>query len=81
MQPVESDGEDQRHAQHDTEAEPRVVDASVPRAAPVPLNVLGPWYWVPSPRELRLATFVLTLTPYDPEADVPGGVDAGGWTG
>ncbi len=28
---------------------------------------------------LDLASFVLTRTPYDPEADVPGGVDPGGW--
>ncbi len=30
-------------------------------------------------RELRLATFVYTREPYDPAADVPGGVDEGGW--
>lgn len=30
---------------------------------------------------LDLASFRLTRTPYDPDADVPGGVDAGGWTG
>lgn len=28
---------------------------------------------------LDLATFRLTRTPYDPDADVPGGVDEGGW--
>ncbi|GAA3133700.1 serine hydrolase domain-containing protein [Planomonospora alba] len=28
---------------------------------------------------LDLATFVFTRTPYDPDADVPGGVDPGGW--
>lgn len=28
---------------------------------------------------LDLATFRFTRTPYDPEADVPGGVDEGGW--
>ena len=29
---------------------------------------------------LDLATFRFTRTPYDPEADVPGGVDAQGWS-
>ncbi len=28
---------------------------------------------------LDLASFILTRTPYDPDADVPGGVDPGGW--
>ena len=28
---------------------------------------------------LDLATFRFTRTPYDPEADVPGGVDEQGW--
>jgi CubicO group peptidase (beta-lactamase class C family) len=32
-----------------------------------------------SPRELDLASFVLTRTPYDPAANVPGGVDPAGW--
>ncbi len=32
-----------------------------------------------TPRQLDLASFVLTRTPYDPGADVPGGVDATGW--
>lgn len=32
-----------------------------------------------TPRHLDLATFVLTRTPYDPAADVPGGVDPRGW--
>ncbi len=30
-------------------------------------------------RHLDLASFVLTRTPYDPAADVPGGVDPAGW--
>jgi CubicO group peptidase (beta-lactamase class C family) len=30
--------------------------------------------------DLDLASFVLTRTPYDPGADVPGGVDPSGWT-
>jgi CubicO group peptidase (beta-lactamase class C family) len=30
---------------------------------------------------LDLNTFVLTRTPYDPTADVPGGVDSAGWRG
>ena len=29
---------------------------------------------------LDLASFRFTRTPYDPEADVPGGVDEAGWT-
>ena len=29
---------------------------------------------------LDLASFRFTRTPYDPEADVPGGVDGAGWT-
>jgi beta-lactamase family protein len=29
--------------------------------------------------DLELASFVLTRTPYDPSADVPGGVDPDGW--
>ena len=28
---------------------------------------------------LDVGTFVFTRTPYDPEAPVPGGVDARGW--
>lgn len=28
---------------------------------------------------LDLASFIFTRTPYDPQADVPGGVDEGGW--
>jgi CubicO group peptidase (beta-lactamase class C family) len=32
-----------------------------------------------TPRHLDLASFVLTRTPYDPAADVPGGVDEAGW--
>ena len=109
-------------------AEPRIGDAWTPSAAPVPLELLGPWFWGPSPYVLRavaggllhlgglgrpgrtsrfaprpdgtwvgldgyfagetlrldplalnLATFVLTRTPYDPQAPVPGGVDAAGW--
>jgi CubicO group peptidase (beta-lactamase class C family) len=32
-----------------------------------------------APDHLDLATFVFTRAPYDPEAPVPGGVDAGGW--
>jgi CubicO group peptidase (beta-lactamase class C family) len=31
------------------------------------------------PRELDLASFVLTRTPYDPAAAIPGGVDPTGW--
>ncbi|MCZ2838122.1 serine hydrolase domain-containing protein [Modestobacter sp. VKM Ac-2985] len=33
-----------------------------------------------APDHLDVATFVLTRTPYDPEAPVPGGVDERGWT-
>jgi hypothetical protein len=32
-----------------------------------------------TPSHLDLASFRFTRTPYDPEADVPGGVDEGGW--
>lgn len=32
-----------------------------------------------TPSHLDLNTFVFTRTPYDPEAEVPGGVDEGGW--
>jgi hypothetical protein len=28
---------------------------------------------------LDLASFVFTRVPYDPTADIPGGVDSGGW--
>jgi CubicO group peptidase (beta-lactamase class C family) len=34
-----------------------------------------------SASHLDLATFVFTRTPYDPSADVPGGVDPEGWRG
>lgn len=34
-------------------AEPRVVDAWAPEPSPVPLELLGPWYWGPSPYVLR----------------------------
>ncbi len=34
-------------------AEPRIVDAWTPSAAPVPLELLGPWFWGPSPYVLR----------------------------
>jgi CubicO group peptidase (beta-lactamase class C family) len=34
-------------------AEPRVVDAWTPSGSPVPLELLGPWYWGPSPYVLR----------------------------
>ncbi|MEN3268253.1 serine hydrolase domain-containing protein [Pseudonocardia sp.] len=34
-------------------AEPRVVDAWTPSGPPVPLELLGPWYWGPSPHVLR----------------------------
>ncbi|MCZ2823322.1 MULTISPECIES: serine hydrolase domain-containing protein [unclassified Modestobacter] len=111
-------------------AEPRVVDAWAPSPPPVPLDLLGVWFWGPAPLVLRaqpggllhlgplpgrpgrasrfaprkdgtwlgldgyyagetlriapdhldVATFVLTRTPYDPEAPVPGGVDERGWT-
>jgi len=110
-------------------AEPRVVEAWTPAPSPVPLDLLGVWFWGPAPHVLRaqaggllhlgpmpgrggrasrfaprddgtwvgldgyyagetlriapdhldLATFVLTRTPYDPEAPVPGGVDEAGW--
>jgi CubicO group peptidase (beta-lactamase class C family) len=110
-------------------AEPRVVEAWAPSPAPVPLDLLGVWFWGPAPIVLRaqaggllhlgpmpgragrasrfapredgtwvgldgyyagetlriapdhldLATFVLTRTPYDPDAPVPGGVDDHGW--
>ncbi|WP_440066907.1 serine hydrolase domain-containing protein [Streptosporangium sp. OZ121] len=32
-----------------------------------------------TPSHLDLNTFIFTRTPYDPEAEVPGGVDEGGW--
>src|SRR5262249_5473942 len=32
-------------------------------------------------RRLELASYIFTRTPYDPSADVPGGVDPGGWRG
>ncbi|GAA4728523.1 serine hydrolase domain-containing protein [Modestobacter marinus] len=110
-------------------AEPRVVEAWEPSPSPLPLDLLGVWFWGPAPLVLRaqsggllhlgplpgrpgrasrfapradgtwvgldgyyagetlriapdhldLATFVLTRTPYDPEAPVPGGVDERGW--
>ncbi|NMH95772.1 serine hydrolase [Pseudonocardia acidicola] len=34
-------------------AEPRIVDAWAPSPSPVPLELLGPWYWGPSPYVLR----------------------------
>ncbi|MDN5748731.1 MAG: beta-lactamase family protein [Pseudonocardia sp.] len=34
-------------------AEPRIVDAWAPTPSPVPLELLGPWYWGPSPYVLR----------------------------
>src|SRR6266511_1279633 len=34
-----------------------------------------------TPSHLDLDTFVLTRTPYDPDAPIPGGVDPAGWTG
>ncbi|MCZ2815742.1 serine hydrolase domain-containing protein [Modestobacter sp. VKM Ac-2984] len=111
-------------------AEPRIVDAWAPSPPPLPLDLLGVWFWGPAPLVLRahdggllhlgplpgrpgrasrfapredgtwvgldgyyagetlrvapdhldVATFVLTRTPYDPEAPVPGGVDERGWT-
>jgi len=111
-------------------AEPRVVEAWTPSPSPVPLELLGVWFWGPAPYVLRaqaggllhlgplpgrtgrasrftarddgtwlgldgyyagetlriapdhldLATFILTRTPYDPEAPVPGGVDERGWS-
>jgi hypothetical protein len=30
-------------------------------------------------RQLDLASFIFTRTPYDPRAEVPGGVDVRGW--
>lgn len=110
-------------------AEPRVVEAWTPSPSPLPLELLGIWFWGPAPHVLRaqsdgllhlgpfpgrggrasrfapradgtwvgldgyyagetlriapdhldVATFVLTRTPYDPEAPVPGGVDEAGW--
>jgi CubicO group peptidase (beta-lactamase class C family) len=113
--------------------EPRVPGEWIPRPTPESvLELLGAWYWGPSPyilvahgdeleltaigrgRESRfrltgvetwvgldgyhtgeplrvvrrpdgsvshldLGSFVFTRTPYDPGADVPGGVDRGGW--
>ena len=32
-----------------------------------------------TPSHLDLASFRFTRTPYDPDADVPGGVDEDGW--
>jgi len=115
------------------EEEPRVPPEWTPEpTAAAVLELLGSWYWGPSPyilvahgdeleltaigrgRESRfrptgpeawvgldgyhtgeplrvvrrpdgsvshldLGSFVFTRTPYDPGADVPGGVDAGGW--
>jgi len=34
-------------------AEPRIVDAWEPSPSPVPLELLGPWYWGPMPYVLR----------------------------
>ncbi|MDT7615538.1 MAG: hypothetical protein QOF00_2985 [Pseudonocardiales bacterium] len=34
-------------------AEPRIVDAWAPSPSPVPLDLLGPWFWGPSPYVLR----------------------------
>jgi CubicO group peptidase (beta-lactamase class C family) len=34
-------------------AEPRIVDAWAPSPSPVPLELLGPWFWGPSPYVLR----------------------------
>lgn len=34
-------------------AEPRIVDAWAPTPSPVPLELLGPWFWGPSPYVLR----------------------------
>jgi CubicO group peptidase (beta-lactamase class C family) len=116
------------------EQEPRLPDEWVPQPSPEgTLELLGAWYWGPSPyilvahgEELELTTpldggrasrftslgpdawigldgyhtgeplrvvrgasgavlhldlgsFVFTRAPYDPGADVPGGVDPGGW--
>jgi CubicO group peptidase (beta-lactamase class C family) len=35
------------------EREPRIVDAWTPSDPPVPLDLLGPWFWGPSPYVLR----------------------------
>jgi CubicO group peptidase (beta-lactamase class C family) len=34
-------------------AEPRIVDSWTPSASPVPLELLGPWFWGPAPYVLR----------------------------
>ncbi|HEY0813265.1 MAG TPA: serine hydrolase domain-containing protein [Pseudonocardia sp.] len=34
-------------------AEPRIVDAWTPSPVPVPVELLGPWFWGPSPYVLR----------------------------
>jgi CubicO group peptidase (beta-lactamase class C family) len=34
-------------------AEPRIVDAWTPSPSPVPVELLGPWYWGPTPYVLR----------------------------
>jgi CubicO group peptidase (beta-lactamase class C family) len=34
-------------------AEPRIVEPWTPSASPVPLDLLGPWFWGPSPYVLR----------------------------
>ncbi len=34
-------------------AEPRIVDVWAPSPSPVPLELLGPWFWGPSPYVLR----------------------------
>ena len=34
-----------------------------------------------TPSHLDLNTFVLTRTPYDPGAPIPGGLDPAGWRG
>ena len=34
-------------------AEPRIVDAWTPSASPVPVELLGPWFWGPAPYVLR----------------------------
>ena len=34
-------------------AEPRIVDAWTPAPSPVPVELLGPWFWGPSPYVLR----------------------------
>jgi CubicO group peptidase (beta-lactamase class C family) len=116
------------------EREPRLPDEWVPQPSPEgTLELLGAWYWGPSPyilvahgdelelttpighgrasrfvvigpdawigrdgyhtgeplrvvrgadgsvSHLDLGSFVFTRAPYDPSADVPGGVDPGGW--